>query len=69
MSSSLLQVFVELENLQGTSNYVLHWIHGGRLFWFGISVKYSFIVTRLQSGLNMQPPDDCLLKNLGHQRL
>ena len=44
--------FVELGNLHGTSNYVLYWIHGGRLFWFrspspGISVKYSCIVTRL----------------------
>ena len=32
--SSLLQVFVELGNLHGTSNYVLYWIPGGRLFWF-----------------------------------
>ena len=28
MSSDLLQVFVELENLHGTSNYVLYWISG-----------------------------------------
>ena len=34
MSSDLLQVFVEFGNLQGTSNYVLYWIHGGHLFWF-----------------------------------
>ena len=34
MSSGLLQVFVELRNLHGTSNYVLCWIHGVRLFWF-----------------------------------
>ena len=34
MSSDLLQLFVELGNLHGTSNYVLYWIHGGRLFWF-----------------------------------
>ena len=34
MSSGLLQVFVELGNLHGTSNYILYWIHGGRLFWF-----------------------------------
>ena len=34
MSSSLLQVFVELWNLHGTSNYVHYWIHEGRLFWF-----------------------------------
>ena len=27
MSSGLLQVFVELGNLRGTSNYVLYWIH------------------------------------------
>ena len=27
MSSGLLQVFVELKNLHGTSNYVLYWIH------------------------------------------
>ena len=26
-------------------------------------------VTRLQSGLNLQPPDDCLLRSLGSQRL
>ena len=31
--------------------------------------KYSCIVTRLQSGLNLQPPDDCLLRSLGNQRL
>ena len=30
MSSGLLQVFVELENLHGISNYVLYWIHGDR---------------------------------------
>ena len=23
-----------LLNLHGTSNYILYWIHGGRLFWF-----------------------------------
>ena len=34
MSSGLLQVFVELGNLHGISNYVLYWNHGGRLFWF-----------------------------------
>ena len=34
ISSGLLQVFVELGNLHGTSNYVLYRIHGGRLFWF-----------------------------------
>ena len=28
MSSGLLQVFVELGSLHGTSNYVLYWIHG-----------------------------------------
>ena len=28
------------------------------------SVKYSCIVTHLQSRLNLQPPDDCLLRNL-----
>ena len=28
MSSGLLQVFVELGNLHGTSNYVLYWNHG-----------------------------------------
>ena len=33
MSSDLLQVFVELRNLHGTSDYVLYWIHGARLFW------------------------------------
>ena len=49
MSSGLLQVFVELGNLHGTSNYVLYWNHGGRLFWFrlaypGTSVKNSCIL-------------------------
>ena len=34
MSFGLLQVFVELGNLHGTSNYVLYWIHGGHLSWF-----------------------------------
>ena len=34
ISSSLLQLFVELGNLDGTSNYVLYWIHAGCLFWF-----------------------------------
>ena len=29
-----------------------------------VRVKYSYIVTRLQSGLNLQPPDDCLLRSL-----
>ena len=29
MSSGLLQVFVELRNLHGTSNYVLYWIRVG----------------------------------------
>ena len=29
----------------------------------------SCIVTRLQSGLNLQPPDDCLLRCLGNQSL
>ena len=33
------------------------------------SVKYSCIVTRLQSGLNLQPPDDYFLRSLGNQRL
>ena len=28
VSSGLLQVFVELGNLHGTSKYVLYWIHG-----------------------------------------
>ena len=32
MSSGLLQVFVELGNLHGTSNYVLYRIHAGHLF-------------------------------------
>ena len=31
MSSSLHQVFVELGNLHRTSNYVLYWIHRGRV--------------------------------------
>ena len=31
--------------------------------------KYSCIVTCLQSGLNLQPPDDCLFRSLGNQRL
>ena len=28
----------------------------------------SLIVTRLQLGLNLRPPDDCLLRSLGNQR-
>ena len=32
MSSGLLQVFVELWNLHGTSNDVLYRIHEGRLY-------------------------------------
>ena len=32
-------------------------------------VKYSCIVNRLQSGLNLKPPDDCLLRSLGNQCL
>ena len=32
-------------------------------------IKYSCIVTRLQLGLNLQPPDDCLLRSLGNKRL
>ena len=31
MSSGLLHVFVELRNLHWTSNYILYWIHRGRL--------------------------------------
>ena len=55
MSSGLFQVFlVKLRSLHGTSNHV----HGGRLLLFrkpkpGTNVKYSGIVTRLQSGLNL----------------
>ena len=32
-------------------------------------VMYSCIVKYLQSGLNVLPPDDCLLRSLGNQRL
>ena len=32
MSFGLLQVFVELGNLHGTSNYILYWNHKGRLY-------------------------------------
>ena len=39
------------------------------IHYFGTSVKYSCIVSRLQSGLNLQPPDDCLLRSLGNQSL
>ena len=34
ISFGLLRLFVELWHLHKTSNYVLFWIHGGRLFWF-----------------------------------
>ena len=34
-----------------------------------ITVKYSNIITCLQSGLNLQPPDDYLLRSLGNQCL
>ena len=43
------------EPSHGTSNYVLYLIHGGRC-------SDSCIVTRLQSGLNLQPPVDCVLR-------
>ena len=36
------------------------------------TIVFIFIVIstiRLQSGLNLQPPDDCLLRSLGNQRL
>ena len=54
--------YVLLWNLHGTSNYVLYWIHGCTC------VKHSCIATRLQSGLNQKPPDDCLLRSLRNQR-
>ena len=31
------------------------------------SVKYYCIATRPQSGLNLQPPDECLLRTLGNR--
>ena len=31
--------------------------------------KYSCIVTRLQSGLNLQPSNDCVIRRLGNLRL
>ena len=62
----LLQVFVELGNFHGTSNYVLCWIF---VCHFRVQVLSTCIVTRLQSRLNLQPPDDCLLRILGNQRL
>ena len=30
---------------------------------YNISIKYSYIISCLQSGLNMQPPDDCHLES------
>ena len=68
MFSGLLHVLVELGSLYETSNHVLYLIHSGRLFWLTIT-KYSYFITRLQSGLNLQPPDDCLFKGLGNHRL
>ena len=32
-------------------------------------LRIPVFVTRLQSGLNLQPPDDCLFISLGNQRL
>ena len=68
MFSGLLRAFlVELRSLHATSNHVLYLIHavGGSLALIlltkSISIKYSCIVTRLQSGLNLQPPYDCYL--------
>ena len=67
-----LQVFVELGNLHGTSNYVLYWIHGVTC---SDSVSHNRVqVLRIpillqQSRMNPQPPDDCLLRSLGNQRL
>ena len=34
-----------------------------------LSIVTHYIVTHLQSGLNLQPPDDCLLRSLGNQCL
>ena len=60
-SFGCLQMFVELVNLYETSPVLIPLAITG--------YKYSFIVTRLQSRLNLQPPDDCLLRGLGNQRL
>ena len=63
MSSGLLQVFVELGKLHGTSNYVLYWNHGGHLFWchnrvqvLSIPVYYSPVV-RIKGSRVRQTPE------------
>ena len=40
MSSGLRQVFVELGNLYGTSNYILYWIHGGA---YSDSISHNWV--------------------------
>ena len=64
MSSGLLQVFVELR--EPTENFELRPLlnpQGSPVLIPLTSVKYSCIVTRLQSELNLQPLDDCLLRS------
>ena len=69
---AFLQVFsVELGILHGTSNHILYLIQwrGSLALISTISVKYSCIITRLQSGLNQRPPDNCLFRSLGNKLL
>ena len=68
----LLQVFVEVGNLHGTSTFIESTgvacsdsVSHNRVQVLSIPV----LITRLQSGLNLQPPDDCLLRSLWNQRL
>ena len=68
MSSGFLQVFlIELRSLHGTSNHVLYFIQEGRLLWFRYHnwvqvLSILVLFTHLQSGLNLQHPDDCYLE-------
>ena len=57
MSSDLLQVFVNLGKLHGTSNYVLYWIHGSSLFWFReqvLSIPVLLLVCNQDWTCNLQ---------------
>ena len=54
ISSGLLQVFVELGNLHGTSNYVLYWIHWGHILILSSSNTHSLsIVTSRENTLTL----------------
>ena len=72
MFSGHLQVFIELG--KSTRNFELcPLLNPGVLYSNSVSHNrvqvYSCIVTCMQSGSNLQPPDHCLLRSLANQRL